>query len=55
MTDLQTYQLSRPELQADIYYQAENEGGRKTPVASRYRGQYNYDLNDFDATKRFVD
>jgi hypothetical protein len=55
MADPQTYQLPRPELQADIYYLTENEGGRKTPVASGYRGQFYYNGKDFDAIQQFVD
>ncbi|WP_066405200.1 hypothetical protein [Flavisolibacter tropicus] len=55
MADPQTFKLSRPELQADIYYLTEQEGGRKTPVASGYRGQFYYNGKDFDAMQQFVD
>lgn len=55
MTDPQTYKLPRPELQADIYYLTEQEGGRKTPVASSYRGQFHYNGKDFDAMQQFID
>jgi Elongation factor Tu C-terminal domain len=50
-----TYQLQRPELLTDIYYLTEREGGRKTPVASGYRGQFHYNRKDFDAMQQFVD
>lgn len=55
MTDPQTYKLPKPELQADIYYLKEQEGGRKTPVASSYRGQFHYNGKDFDAMQQFID
>lgn len=55
MTDPQTYKLPRPELQADIYYLTEQEGGRRTPVASSYRGQFHYNGKDFDAMQQFID
>lgn len=47
-----------PHLEAEIYYLTEAEGGRKTPVASGYRGQFYYDGKDWDyrlnpATDRF--
>ncbi|ANO49162.1 hypothetical protein V8245_12300 [Flavobacterium columnare] len=37
-----------PYLEAEIYYLTEAEGGRKTPVASGYRGQFYYDGKDWD-------
>jgi hypothetical protein len=55
MTDPQTYKVPKPELQADIYYLTEQEGGRKTPVASGYRGQFHYNGKDFDAMQQFID
>ena len=55
MTDPQTYKLSKPELQAEIYYLLEQEGGRKTAVASSYRGQFHYNGKDFDAIQQFID
>ena len=55
MTDPQTFKLPKPELQADIYYLTEEEGGRKSPVASSYRGQFHYNGKDFDAMQQFTD
>lgn len=55
MTVPQTYKLPKPELQADIYYLTEQEGGRKTSVASSYRGQFHYNGKDFDAMQQFID
>ncbi|MCJ1810444.1 MULTISPECIES: hypothetical protein [Flavobacterium] len=37
-----------PHLEAEIYHFTEAEGGRKTPVASGYRGQFYYDDKDWD-------
>ena len=54
MGNPQTYQLPSPELQADIYYLTAQEGGRKTPVASGYRGQFHYNGKDFDAMQQFI-
>ena len=47
--------MSRPELEAEIYYLREDEGGRKTPVANNYRGQFHYDGKDWDASQNFID
>lgn len=55
MADSKTFQLARPELQADIYYLTEQEGGRKKPVASGYRGQFHYDGKDYDAAQQFLE
>lgn len=44
-----------PELEADIYYLTEQEGGRKSDVRSGYRGQFFYDGNDWDASQEFMD
>ena len=54
-TDPQTFKLTKPELRADIYYLTEQEGGRRTPVASSYRGQFHYNGKDFDAMQQFID
>lgn len=43
------------ELEAEIYYLAEEEGGRKTPVKSGYRGQFYYNGRDWDAPQEFID
>lgn len=51
----QKHQLRRPELQADIYYLTEQEGGRKSSITSGYRGQFHYDGEDFDAMHQFID
>ncbi|MFK7001015.1 hypothetical protein V3470_07600 [Flavobacterium oreochromis] len=42
-------------LEAEIYYLTEAEGGRKTAVASGYRGQFFYDGRDWDAPQEFID
>jgi len=55
MTDVITYQLPRPELQADIYYLTEKESGRRTHVGSGYRGQFYYDGKNFVAQQQFID
>ena len=44
-----------PEIRATIYYLTEDEGGRKTPVGSGYRGQFYYDGKDWDACQIFID
>lgn len=44
-----------PELEAEIYYLQHEEGGRKSPVYSGYRGQFYYDGQDWDAPQLFVD
>ncbi|AEW85062.1 hypothetical protein FCOL_01065 [Flavobacterium columnare ATCC 49512] len=36
----------KPYLEAEIYYLTEAEVGRKTPVATGYRGQFYYDGKD---------
>ena len=50
-----TSNLPTPHLEAEIYYLTEAEGGRKTPVASGYRGQFYYDGKDWDAPQVFID
>ena len=47
--------LTTPELEAEIYYLTTEEGGRKTPLHSGYRGQFFYDSNDWDAPQEFID
>ncbi|MDU1903700.1 MAG: hypothetical protein E6772_02860 [Dysgonomonas sp.] len=44
-----------PELEAQVYYLTTQEGGRVTPVATGYRGQFYYDGNNYDAPQEFVD
>ncbi|MFK7032208.1 EF-Tu C-terminal domain-related protein [Flavobacterium oreochromis] len=44
-----------PHFEAEIYYLTEAEGGRKTAVASGYRGQFFYDGRDWDAPQEFID
>jgi hypothetical protein len=55
MSDSSNFKLTNPELEADIYYLTTNEGGRTTPVASSYRGQFHYDNHDWDAMQQFLD
>lgn len=47
--------LPNPELEAEIYYLTENEGGRKSYVKSGYRGQFFYNGRDWDAPQEFID
>ncbi|MFD2907624.1 hypothetical protein ACFSX9_02640 [Flavobacterium ardleyense] len=47
--------LLEPQLQAEIYYLTENEGGRKSAVKSGYRGQFHYNGKDWDAPQEFID
>lgn len=42
------------ELEAEIYYLTEEEGGRKSPVKSGYRGQFHYNGRDWDAPQEFI-
>lgn len=39
------FQLSNPELEGEIYYLTEQEGGRRNPITSGYRGQFYYSPN----------
>ncbi|MFN8277217.1 MAG: hypothetical protein U0T84_07030 [Chitinophagales bacterium] len=55
MNDRSNPILPKPELEADIYYLTEKEGGRKTAVATAYRGQFYYDGHDWDAPQQFLD
>jgi len=50
-----THKLSNPEFEAETYYFTENEGGRKTPVHSGYRGQFYYNNKNWDAPQEFID
>ena len=50
-----TDKLLNPEFEAKIYYLTENEGGRKYPVHSGYRGQFHYNGRDWDAPQEFID
>ncbi|MEN0049630.1 MAG: hypothetical protein AAF806_21395, partial [Bacteroidota bacterium] len=43
------------EIEAEIYYLTEKEGGRKTAVGNGYRGQFYYDGKDWDAPQEFID
>jgi len=49
------YKLPNPELEAELYYLTEKEGGRKNYVKSGYRGQFYYDKRDWDAPQEFID
>lgn len=44
-----------PEIEAEIYYLTEEEGGRKTAIGNGYRGQFYYDGRDWDALQEFID
>lgn len=52
---LPAYSLSNCELRALIYYLTPEEGGRKTPIRTKYRGQFYYEGKDWDAQQLFVD
>ena len=54
-TDTDMHNLLSPELEAEIYYLTETEGGRKTSVANGYRGQFYYNGKDWDAQQQFID
>ena len=47
--------FSNPELEGEIYYLTEPEGGRSHPVMSGYRGQFHYNGRDWDAPQEFID
>jgi len=49
------FKLTDPEIEAEIYYLTEGEGGRKTPVGNGYRGQLYYNGKDWDAPQQFMD
>jgi hypothetical protein len=53
--NIKKMKLPNPEIEAEIYYLTENEGGRKTSLKSGYRGQFNYDGKDWDAPQEFID
>lgn len=46
--------LSNSELEVEIYYLTEEEGGRKTPIMNGYRGQFYYNGRDWDASQKFI-
>lgn len=43
------------DIEAEIYYLTAEEGGRKTPIFTGYRGQFYYNGNDWDAPQKFKD
>lgn len=45
----------KEDLQAEIYYLTAEEGGRKSSVATGYRGQFYYDGKNWDAPQAFLD
>jgi len=55
MNDGTNFKLTNPELEANIYYLTADEGGRKTPVATGYRGQFYYDNHNWIAIQQFID
>lgn len=55
MNNVDKNTLRQPELEAEIYYLTEKEGGRKTAVGNGYRGQFYYDGKDWDASQQFID
>ena len=55
MTDDKIFKLSEPELEGEIYYLTEQEGGRFGYVKSGYRGQFYYNGMDWDAPQEFID
>jgi len=54
MNEVSNFKLTRPELEAEIYYLTTDEGGRNTAVGNGYRGQFYYDNHDWDATQQFL-
>lgn len=54
MTD-ERFTFPNPELEGEIYYLTEKEGGRKHYVKSGYRGQFFYNGRDWDAPQEFID
>lgn len=54
MTDSE-FKFPDPELEAEIYYLSEQEGGRFHYVKSGYRGQFYYNGRDWDAQQEFID
>ena len=55
MINTANFSSETPELEAEIYYLTEEEGGRKGYVASGYRGQFYYNGRDWDAPQQFTD
>ncbi len=55
MSNSNKYKLREPQLEAEIYYLTEQEGGRKTAVNNGYRGQFHYNGKDWDAPQQFID
>ncbi|WP_207621528.1 hypothetical protein [Flavobacterium sp. AJR] len=55
MSNINKYELREPQLEAEIYYLTEQEGGRKTAVNNGYRGQFYYNGKDWDAPQQFID
>lgn len=55
MSNVDSFALIAPEIEAEIYYLTETEGGRKTPVGNGYRGQFYYSGKDWDAPQQFID
>lgn len=53
--DNEAFVLVNPELEAEIYYLTQNEGGRNTPVRNGYRGQFYYNGQDWDAHQQFIE
>lgn len=54
MADDTKFKLSNPELEAEIYYLTEQEGGRTGYVKSGYRGQFYYNGKDWDVPQEFI-
>ncbi len=55
MNDTDKHKLRQPELEAEIYYLTEQQGGRKTAVGNGYRVQFYYNGKDWDAPQQFLD
>jgi hypothetical protein len=55
MNNTDKYKFLNPELEAEIYFLTEKEGGRKNPVKNGYRGQFCYNGKDWDAPQQFID
>jgi translation elongation factor EF-Tu-like GTPase len=47
--------MPAPRVEAEIRYLTTEEGGRRGPVASGYRGQFHYEGEDHDGIQSFPD
>ena len=50
----ENFKLPNPHIQASVYYLNPKEGGRSTPVANGYRGQFYFKGYDWDASQELI-